>query len=149
MHNPLLPHSRCIPSPPPPWPDNSNYTLWTVQNMKLLIVQFSTPSWHFILLWSKYCPQHPVPKHPQSNVYTFWQQKVLHWMVSSITRIQSPFNYDWKQLWLVTVIPKYLNSDTCSDILFARYMSQFWPAFSWQDTNIYLVFCTFTSRPTS
>jgi hypothetical protein len=33
--------------------------------MKLLIMQFSPTSCHFIPLRSKYCPQHPVLKHPQ------------------------------------------------------------------------------------
>jgi hypothetical protein len=34
--------------------------------MKLLIMQFSTTTCHFISLPSKYSPQHPVLKHPQS-----------------------------------------------------------------------------------
>jgi hypothetical protein len=34
--------------------------------MKLLIMQFSQTSCHFISLRSKYSPQHPVLKHPQS-----------------------------------------------------------------------------------
>jgi hypothetical protein len=29
-------------------------------------MQFSPSSFHFISLWSKYSPQHPVVKHPQS-----------------------------------------------------------------------------------
>jgi hypothetical protein len=32
--------------------------------MKLLIMQFSPTSCHFIPLWYKYSPQHPVLKHP-------------------------------------------------------------------------------------
>jgi hypothetical protein len=32
--------------------------------MKLLIMQFSPTSWHFISLRSKYSPQLPVLKHP-------------------------------------------------------------------------------------
>jgi hypothetical protein len=32
--------------------------------MKLLILQLSPTSCHFILLQSKYSPQHPVPEHP-------------------------------------------------------------------------------------
>jgi hypothetical protein len=50
----------------PPWLDHSNYTWRRVQVMKLLIMQFSPTSHHFIPLRSKYCPQHPVLKHPQS-----------------------------------------------------------------------------------
>jgi hypothetical protein len=34
--------------------------------MKLLIMQFSPPSCHFIPLWSEYSTKHPVLKHPQS-----------------------------------------------------------------------------------
>jgi hypothetical protein len=37
-----------------------------VQVMKLLIMQFSPISCHFISLRTKYSPQHPVLKHPQS-----------------------------------------------------------------------------------
>jgi hypothetical protein len=39
--------------------------------MKLLIMQFSPTSCHFIPLWSKYSPQHPVFKHPQST-FEIW-----------------------------------------------------------------------------
>jgi hypothetical protein len=84
-------------------------------------MQFSPTSHHFISLQSKYSPQHPVFKHPQSvsplmsesvtpiqnhvqnyssvysNCYVFRQQKrrqkVLYWMVASITCIQSPPNF--------------------------------------------------------
>jgi hypothetical protein len=35
--------------------------------MKLLVMQFSPTSCHFIPLWSKYSPHHPVLKHPQST----------------------------------------------------------------------------------
>jgi hypothetical protein len=43
----------------PSWLDHSNYTWRRVQVMKLLIMQFSPPSCHFISLWSKYSPQYP------------------------------------------------------------------------------------------
>jgi hypothetical protein len=36
-----------------------------IQITKLLIMQFSPPSRHFVPLWSKYPPQHLVLKHPQ------------------------------------------------------------------------------------
>jgi hypothetical protein len=42
----------------PPWPDHSNYTWRRVQAMKLLIMQFSPTSCHFISLRSKYSPQY-------------------------------------------------------------------------------------------
>jgi hypothetical protein len=64
---PLLPHSRYMLCPShPPWLHRSNYTWGSVQAMKLLIMQFYPTSCHFISLWSKYSPLHPVLKHPQS-----------------------------------------------------------------------------------
>jgi hypothetical protein len=50
-----------------PWVDHSNYIWRRVQDMKLLIMQFSPASCHFISLRSKYS-QHPVLKHPQSTL---------------------------------------------------------------------------------
>jgi hypothetical protein len=112
-----------------------NYTWQRVQIMKLLIMQFSPLSRHFIPLRSKYPPQHLVFKHPQSmflpfcqrsnftpvhkhrqnyslayssNFYIFQQhtrrQKVLHRMVASITRIQSPLDFlpSSLNIWTVT-----------------------------------------------
>jgi len=54
---PLLSHS--------PWFDHSNNIWWSVQVMKLLIMQSSLASCFFLSLRSKYSPQHTVPKHPQ------------------------------------------------------------------------------------
>jgi hypothetical protein len=61
------PHSCYIPYPSLPWLDYSNYTWRRVQVMKLLIIQCCPTSCHFISLWSKYSPQHPVLK--QFSVY--------------------------------------------------------------------------------
>jgi len=55
----------------------------------------------------------------------------------------------WIRLWFVTVIPKYLNSDTFSKDLLAIIKLHFYCAFWWWDTLIYLVFSVFTSRRTS
>jgi hypothetical protein len=55
--------------PHPPRRYNSNYTWWSVQIMKLLVMQLSPLSRHSIPLWSKYSPQHPVLKHTQDTVY--------------------------------------------------------------------------------
>jgi hypothetical protein len=52
------------------------------------------------------------------------------------------------KFWFVTAVPKHLNSDTFSNDLFPIFISRFWPAFWSRDTNIYLVFSMFTSRPT-
>jgi hypothetical protein len=51
----LFAHSCYMPCPShPPWPDHSNYIWWRVQVMKLLIMQFSPTSCHFVSLRSKY-----------------------------------------------------------------------------------------------
>jgi hypothetical protein len=66
MHS-SSPHSCYMPcSSHPPWLDHSNYTWRRVQVMKLLIMQFSPASRHFISLRSKYSPQHPVLIYPKS-----------------------------------------------------------------------------------
>jgi hypothetical protein len=42
----------------PSWLERSNYTWRRVRVMKLVIMQFSPTSCHFVPLWSKYSPQH-------------------------------------------------------------------------------------------
>jgi hypothetical protein len=103
MHS-YSPHSCYMPyQSHTPLLHYSNFTWRTVQVMNLLIIQFSPTSCHFISLQSKHSPQHSVLKHPQSIFllllffFAFrqqtWGQKVLNWMVASITRIQSPLNF--------------------------------------------------------
>jgi hypothetical protein len=63
-----------VHSPSPPFvlhaPPISSSLIWRrVEVVKLLIMQFSLTSCHFVRLWSKY-PQHPVLKHPQSVFLT-------------------------------------------------------------------------------
>jgi hypothetical protein len=106
----------------PPWLDNSNYTWRKFQVMKLLIMQFSPASYHFIPLRSKYSLQHMFSNtislysslnirdqisHPYRTtdkiivfhilIFMFLdsgrEDKVLDWMVANITRNQSPFNF--------------------------------------------------------
>jgi hypothetical protein len=49
-----------MPHPPQlPQLDNSNNTWQKVQIMQLFVTQFSSPSHHFILLWSKYSSRQP------------------------------------------------------------------------------------------
>jgi hypothetical protein len=52
--------------PCPPWLDHSNNTWRRVEVMKLLIMQFSSATYHFILLRSTYSPQQNVLRQPQS-----------------------------------------------------------------------------------
>jgi hypothetical protein len=62
------PNSCYMPCPShPPWLDHSNYTWRRVQITKLLVMQFSSLSRHFVSLRYKYPPQHPVLNHPQST----------------------------------------------------------------------------------
>jgi hypothetical protein len=140
-HFPFMLHA--VPSHPP-WLDQYYYTWRLVQVMKLLIVQFSPTSCHFISLCSKYSPHHPFLKHPQSmffpynrrpgftytknhgknhsfiysNFYVFRQlmgwQKFLDWMVLSITRIHVHLFSSWIKFPFITVIPKYWNCATFS-----------------------------------
>jgi hypothetical protein len=129
----------------PPRFDHSKYTWRRVQIMMLLVMQFSPPARHFIpfgpdILSTPFsnilslCSSHNVSfttiqNHRQnhgvvySNFYVFPQQtrsqKVLDWMVTSITRIQSPLNFFRIRFWFVTVVPVYLNFDPFSNDMFA------------------------------
>jgi hypothetical protein len=68
----LLPRAYYMPCPPhPPWLDRSNYTWRRVQVMKLLIMQFSPISCHFISLRSRYS-QHPVLNLPKWFFFISW-----------------------------------------------------------------------------
>jgi hypothetical protein len=55
-----------------------NYVSRGVQVMKLLIMQFSRISHHFISLQTKYSPQHIVLKHPQSMFPLNVRDQVSH-----------------------------------------------------------------------
>jgi hypothetical protein len=57
----------CYMPRPSPWFDHPHNIWWSVQVIKLLIVQSPPASCHFLPLRSKYCPQRPVPKRPQST----------------------------------------------------------------------------------
>jgi len=51
--------------------DHPNTIWWSIQVTKLLMVNFSPASRHFLLLWSKYLLQHPVLK--QTRCMSFHQ----------------------------------------------------------------------------
>jgi hypothetical protein len=72
---------------------------------------------------------------------TEWYQALPEFCLHSIS--------SWMKFWFVTIVPKYLNCDTFPNDLFVIFMSRFRPTFWWRDSNIYLVFSTFISRPTS
>jgi hypothetical protein len=57
-----------------PWLHNSDYIWEGVEVMKPIIMQFSSPSRHFIPLWSTYSPQHPALSYPQSEFYIYYRR---------------------------------------------------------------------------
>jgi hypothetical protein len=115
---PLLSNLCCMTSPfNPLWLHHSNYTLLRVKVMKLLIMQFSPPSYHLSLHGPNVVPKTPsvyvrplmsdtnfipVQNHRQNysfmytDFYIFRQQtrshKFLNWMAASITQIQPAQN---------------------------------------------------------
>jgi hypothetical protein len=61
------PHACYMPYPShPPWRVHYDYTWRRMQFTKLLFMEFSPTSRHFIPPPSRYSPQHPVLKHLQS-----------------------------------------------------------------------------------
>jgi len=62
----------------PPWFDHPNNIWWSVQVMKLLIIQSSPASCHFFPPRFKYSPQLPIPKHLQ-YVCSSW----IKWIISN------------------------------------------------------------------
>jgi hypothetical protein len=83
----------------------------------------------------------PDNRREDRRLWTQWQQAFpvfILLLISSCMQFRS-----------VNVVPSYLNIATISKDLFAIFMLRFCPTFWLRDTNTYLVFCGFTSRPTS
>jgi hypothetical protein len=78
-----------------------------------------------------------------SNFCVFRQQmrrqKVLNWMVASITQIELLLISTWIKFWFVTVIPKYVNFAVFSKDLRYLYVV-ISPCILWWDINIYIFF---------
>jgi hypothetical protein len=70
-------------------------------------------------------------------------------MVASTRRISSVLNLFMHAIRSVSVVPRYLNSDTSSKDLFDVFMLCFCPIFWLRDINVYLFFSGFTCRSTS
>jgi hypothetical protein len=62
----------------PPCYDHPINILWSVQGMKLLIMQSSPLFRHFLPLTFRYSPQHPVFKHPKSVSFRSVGDQVSH-----------------------------------------------------------------------
>jgi hypothetical protein len=71
--------------------------------MKLLIMQFSPTSCHFMSLWPKYSPQHPVLKHPQSILLHQCQRPSF-----------TPIQYDRQNYSFLFATSIYINSVSMS-----------------------------------
>jgi hypothetical protein len=71
----ILPHLCYTPCPSHPRLGHSTYSWQSVQIMKLLHMQFPPPSYHFILLCSKYSHQHCSHTHsePQTKLVLYIQ----------------------------------------------------------------------------
>jgi hypothetical protein len=137
----------------PPRLDYSNLSRRRVQITKLLVMQLSPFSRHFIPLRS-YPPQHLVLKHPQS-MFLPWCQRpsftpiqnhgqnyslvfLIFTFIDSrqegrgfwteqwaLPEFSLPLICSWIKFWFVTVVPKYLNCDIFSNDLLAIFMSRF------------------------
>jgi hypothetical protein len=74
----LFPHARYMPCPSYAYLFEHSPCIWRrVQVMKLLLMQFSPTSYHFIPIRSKFSPQHPVLKYPLSMEFPTVTRTIL------------------------------------------------------------------------
>jgi hypothetical protein len=145
----FLVSNSCYMSHPshPPWFDHPNNIWWTVQIMKLLIMQSSPASCHLLPLRSKYSPQrlfsnthnlffHSVRDRVSHPYKTTGKIMVLYILILEFLERrweEKSFWTEWQQafpelnvllmslwirLWCVAFVPKYLNIAT-----FSKYLS--------------------------
>jgi hypothetical protein len=110
--------------PPHPllWFNYPNNIQWRIQAMKFIIMQFA-PLSVFLPFMSKYLPQQSVLKNLQS---VFLPQSERPSFV--------PIQYNWQNcsctVWVVSVVPKYLNFVTFSNdslgVLIFWFCLEFW-----------------------
>jgi hypothetical protein len=133
-------------------------------------MQFS-PSSVFLTFRSKYPPQHSVLKNPQSisllqserpslaliqhsqetysfvyfNIQFFDMRQEDKWFWTEWRQAFPEFNLlfisSWISFWLVSGVPKYLNSATFSNDSLAIPIFWFCPEFEWRDMITYFVCC--------
>jgi hypothetical protein len=83
-------HARYMSRPShPPWSDHPNNIWWSVQVMKLLIMQSSPASRHFLRLRSKYSPTAPCCQTPSVYAFTVNADKIMNGAIPPVPSTSS------------------------------------------------------------
>jgi len=89
-----LPHASYMSRPSyHSWFDHPNNIWWSIRDMKLLIMQSSPISRHFLPLMSKYSPLHPVPEHLELLRRYAVQTSVLSLAVMVLVSLSQKMGY--------------------------------------------------------